>query len=63
MKAIPSFDFKSQREDNLQFEIARIENKTKILSNAPFVRRDSFYVIFLIEGGSGKTMWLISMIM
>lgn len=53
MSNIPRYNFDAQVSDNLDFEISRIEDKQVLLRLGQKPRRDNFYVVFLIEDGSG----------
>lgn len=53
MSSIPKYEFNAKGPDRFDFEINRIEDKQALKMLGPKPRRDSFYVIFLIEGGSG----------
>jgi len=53
MSIIPKYEFDAQDSNNFDFEISRIEDKQVLLRLSQSPRRDSFYVVFLIEDGAG----------
>ena len=52
MVDIPNYEFKSP-DETIRFEICRIQDKAHIFGTKRFIHRNNFYVIFLIESGSG----------
>jgi AraC family transcriptional activator of pobA len=53
MSDIPKYEFDPDPSRNLNFEISRIEDKPVLLKLGQQLRRDNFYVVFLIEQGTG----------